>query len=72
MTYRPLLCEKEVELVIAITQLHGVFNTVFQDNTSKTNVTYWNIIDDMTQTAFYKGTNNLSLGVASKHQVEER
>jgi hypothetical protein len=72
MTYRPLLCEKEVELVIAITQLHCVFNTVFQGNTSKPNVTYQNIIDDMTKAAFYKVTNHLSLGVASKHQVEER
>lgn len=58
--------------MIAITQLHWVFNTVFQGNTSKTNVTYQNIIDDMTQTTFYKVTNNLSLHVASKHQVEER
>jgi len=72
MTYRPLLCEKEVELVIAITQLHCVFNTVFQDNTPKTNVTYWNIIDDMMQAAFYKVTNHLSFGVASKRQVEKR
>ena len=71
MTYRPLLCEKEVELMIAITQLQ-CFNTVFQDNTSKTNVTYRNIIDDMTQAAFYKVTNHLSLGVALKHQVEKR
>ena len=48
------------------------FNTVFQDNTPKTNVMYWNIIDDMTQAAFYKVTNHLSFGVASKHQVEKR
>jgi hypothetical protein len=33
---------------------------------------YQNIIDDMTQAAFYKVTNHLSLGVASKHQVEKR
>jgi hypothetical protein len=65
MTYRPLVCEKDKELMIVNTQLHCVFST-------KTNVTYRNIIDDMAETTFYKVMNNLSLGVALKRQVKKR
>ena len=64
MTYRPLVCEKDKELVIVNMQLHCVFST-------KTNVMYRNIIDDMAEATFYKVMNNLSLGVASKHQVKK-